>query len=208
MSDKTAITEALLKEKSLWAVYRLAWKLKLPWGALAPSILLTITLMTFSVLTIENSINLTNQARQVIDLGITLTSTILGFLIAGFTIFASLTNPKLFVAMANIQDEESTLSWLKKTFVIFMHVFIHYTSFLVVVVLIKILTFPQGVVSSLLSNMPNGLFISKGWIAAFGFSILSGWLFYLLLLLGRFIFNTYHACMLSISVTNENLIDE
>lgn len=137
MADKIAITEALLKEKNLWDMYRLAWKLKLPWGALAPSILLTITLMTFSILTIENSINLASQARQVIDLGITLTSTILGFLIAGFTIFASLTNPKLFIAMANIQDKESTLDWLKKTFVTFMHVFIHYTSFLVVAVLRK-----------------------------------------------------------------------
>jgi hypothetical protein len=207
MNEKEIITNELLKEKNLWELYCLAWNLKFPWGTLAPSIALTLTLLIFSGLTIEDSTNLASQARQVIDLGITFTSTILGFLIAGFTIFASLTNPKLFVAMAKMQDKESKLSWLKRTFVTFMHVFIHYTSFLVVTVLIKILTFPRGVVPYALSKLPDDLIIYKGWIAAVGLSILAGWLFYLSLLLGRFIFNTYHACMLSISVINEDLID-
>ena len=206
MTNHADISNDLLKEKNLWEVYCLSWKLETPWAILLPPILLGTLLLLFAAVTIENPNNFTSQARQVIELGITVSSTILGFLIAGFTVFATLTNPTLLVKMARSKIVKENISWLKKTFAIFMHTFAHYSAFLVVAVLVKLLTFPGGVVSYALSRCATNPALWKSWFAAIGLAALSAWLLYLVLLLGRFIFNTYHACMLSIAVANEDLV--
>lgn len=208
MTNNADISNDLLKEKNLWEVYCLSWELKTPWAILLPSILLGILLLLFAALTIETPSHLISQARQVVELGITVSSTILGFLIAGFTVFATLANPILLVKMARSKTERESISWLKMTFAIFMHTFAHYSAFLVVAVLAKLLTFSGGVVPYVLSKCTTDPLLWKSWISAFGLAVLSGWLLYLLLLLGRFIFNTYHACMLSIAVANENLVEK
>lgn len=205
MTDKKKTTEDLLKEKSLWEVYCLAWKLPIPWGILLPSVLLSVGMFIFSLASLDIPNSLIFIARQVIDVGITFTTTILGFLIAGFTVFATLTNPHLLVKMARLQEESSKLSWLKRTYAIFMHVFAHYASYIFAAVLIKLLTIPGGAASYIVANWLCNSLNAKAWIAAIGLSIMSGWLVYLTLLLGRFIFNIYHVCILTIAAANEEL---
>lgn len=208
MTNPADVTNDLLKEKNLWDVYRLSWDLQTPWAINLPAIMLCVLFFLFSILTIDDYQNLIAQIRLVMDLGITISSTILGFLIAGFTVFATLTNPDLLVTMARSKPQNQNISWLKMTYAVFMHTFAHYSAFLVAVVLLKLLTFPKGIIPYVLSKCVANPVLWKSWLAALGLAVLSGWLFYLVLLLGRFIFNTYHACMLSIAVANEKLLEE
>ena len=56
---------------------------------------------------------------------------ILGFLIAGFSIFASITRADLFIALANIPYEETEINSLQFVFFNFINVFIVYLGLLV-----------------------------------------------------------------------------
>lgn len=208
MTKFSTITDDLLREKSLWGVYRLSWELRFPWGCFVPSASLAILLFCYSVFVAEDTVNFSQQAKQVVDFGFGYASSILGFLIAGFTVFVTLTNPRLFVKMSAIKREGSRLSWLKETFAIFMHVFVHYSSFLIASILVKLLTLPGGIIPHLVLTYASDPVAWKRLISVTALAFFSGWLFYISLLLGRFIFNTYHACMLSIAVVGEDLIEK
>jgi hypothetical protein len=147
--------------------------------------------------------DLISFVRQILDLGISFATTILAFLVAGFTIFASLTDKKLFVRFAALTHPKSKLSWLKHLFVVFMHTFAHYISFVSVAILLKLTTQSNGVISWLIIHYINEPCTIKNYLLAFAYGILSAWLFYLTLLLARFVFNIYSACMLTIAVDGE-----
>ncbi|WP_234084412.1 hypothetical protein [Azonexus sp. R2A61] len=207
MPNNQKIADELLADSSLWDVYRLTWKLAFPWGSVIPSVLLTfVVLWIYLTTSIETSV-VVSHSRQVIDLGISFVTTILGFLIAGFTVFATITNPRLFVKMAEINSNNSGISWLKATFAIFMHTFAHYTWFLIAALMVKIFALPSGMLGNAILMAAGDLPDIKRILATIGLSIFSGWIVYLALLLQGFIFNIYHTCMLSISVSGENLVD-
>jgi hypothetical protein len=208
MSKFSKVTDDLLREKSLWDVYLLSWKLRFPWGCFVPSVLLALLLFFYSAFISEETIDFAHQAKLIVDFGFGYAASILGFLIAGFTVFVSLTNPRLFVKMSTVGREGSSLSWLKETFAIFMHVFAHYFSFLVALILVKLLTLPGGIVPHLVLTYASDPVEWKRLISTTGLAFFGGWLFYVSLLLGRFIFNTYHTCMLSIAVEGEDLIEK
>lgn len=207
MQNNPKIADDLLAESSLWEVYRLTWKLAFPWRSVVPSVLLTLVVLWVSLSTsIETSV-VVSHSRQVVDLGISFVTTILGFLIAGFTVFATITNPRLFVKMAELNSNSSGISWLKATFGIFMHTFAHYTWFLIAAILAKIFTLQGGMLGVAIVMSAGDAQEIKRLLAAIGLSLFSGWIIYLALLLQGFIFNIYHTCMLSISVSGEKLVD-
>lgn len=206
MPHNQKIADDLLAESSLWDVYLLTWKLAFPWGAVIPSVLLTfVVLWIYLTTSIETSV-VVSHSRQLVDLGISFVTTILGFLIAGFTVFATITNPRLFVKMAEIKSN-SGMSWLKATFAIFMHTFAHYTWFLIAALMVKVFALPGGMFGTAILMAAGDSPDIKRTLATLGLSMFSGWILYLALLLQGFIFNIYHTCMLSISVSGEKLVD-
>ena len=71
-----------------------------------------------------------NYITKFSDLGFNFSTAILGFLIAGFAIFSSITNPKLFWILAELtNDDYPKLSELKFIFFIFMNTFVHFIAF-------------------------------------------------------------------------------
>jgi len=140
--------------------------------------------------------------RSLADLGLGFGSTILGFLIAGFTIFSTLTKPELFRRLYERRHEPSGLTYLKVNFFTFAEVFVVYSFTLVACYLVKIFGGANGLAASIVKtsalNPINGYYLDKTWIANVSWVLFCTLLFYSLLALKSFIFNTYHTVMTSI----------
>lgn len=63
----------------------------------------------------------------------------LGFLIAGFTIFATISKPRMMLAMMGHTNKETGLPTLKYNFFAFMQVFIAYIVFALVYLLVVLI---------------------------------------------------------------------
>lgn len=140
---------------------------------------------------------------QVAEIGFTLTSAILGFLIAGFSIFASITRPEIFVGLAMLDHKDSSLSRLQFIFFNFLLVFIHYLTFLAVSIFLKLgLPLAPALVDVISHQIElSAMFV---WLASVAVAtLLFGWLTFLLMLLKSFIWNIYQAVLLIIVTGNE-----
>jgi len=138
---------------------------------------------------------LSELVRSISDMGMNISVTILGFLIAGFAIFATVTKPELFVDMAKKRHKKSGLSWLKYNLFGFVRVFFHYLIFLGLCILVKVFGTRGGPVSLLLAGPKDET--ERRVIAGIALALLSGYLVYVLLLLKTFIYDVYH-----VTVTN------
>ncbi len=70
--------------------------------------------------------NLVSNLRSWATVGLTFGTTVLGFLITGFSIFASVTKPRIFIILSQIPFRTSPISQLKFVFFNFIVVFIFY----------------------------------------------------------------------------------
>ena len=138
--------------------------------------------------------------RRVAETGFAFTSAILGFLIAGFAIFAGVTKPQVFVLLGGLDHPKFEVSQLQFIFYNFLLVFIHFIGFLAVSVVVDVLLYPggalTGVVTWMLSLVPNG----RTYVLVVVFSALAGWLGFLLMLLKSFIWNLYQTIVVSITI--------
>jgi len=188
----------LLKEKSLWQIYCQTRILQSTshFNDYA-TLVVVVILLTYAVLTPESAKEIAEKTREIAADGFLFATTILGFLVAGFTVFATITKPDLFVFMAKNRHRQSGLPWVKYNFFIFMEVFIIYILFAGMCIGVRLMAEPNGVITLLINNTSQPL-ITKLYIAKIGFILLGSIFIYTLLLLKSFIFNVYHVVMTSI----------
>lgn len=192
--------EDLTKERNLYDIYRQARKLRGSRYNQIFTLVIFLLLSLYAFFSSKSTSDLAQEVRTWSDLGFSFSTTILGFLIAGFTIFATVSDPSLFTAMARIMHK-SGLSYLKYNFFTLMNVFILYIFFSIFCLLIKLFAGTSGIISILLSFMfdnPSLLGLSKRILVSIGLIGVGTWFAYLLLLLQSFIFNTYYIVMTSI----------
>ena len=138
--------------------------------------------------------------RRLGETGFAFTSAILGFLIAGFAIFAGVTKPEVFVLLGGLDHPKFGVSQLQFIFYNFLLVFIHFVGFLAVAVVVDVLLYPSGaltgVVTWLLSFVPNG----RAYVLVLAYSVLAGWFGFLLMLLKSFVWNLYQTILVSIAI--------
>lgn len=164
------------------------------------------TILVFSVLSIyaifssETSTQLLEKIRKWSELGFGFSAGILGFLIAGFTIFATVSDKSLFTEMARQPKGDTGLSYLKYNFFALMYVFIVYLSFAILCLLIQLLGGTSGFLSMIIKLVTSDLYFEdvKRVISGFGVVVVGTWFFYCLILLQSFIFNIYHIVMTAI----------
>lgn len=203
-SPEEKLSDELLKENNLWQIYLLSWKLKFPWFSAIFSLGFGVLVYYYSIeyISTVSQKNVIEKLLDISEIGFTFSSTLLGFLVAGFAVFSTVCDPKLLAAMAQIKNEEMNISWTKASFVAFMHIFSHFIAVVGITIIIKILYIMN---TDFLSISIFPCFFKK-----FGYSLLSGlisaWIIYLLILVAQFVFNIYHTCMLVISVENEGLL--
>jgi hypothetical protein len=184
----------LTSEKSLWDVYKKSRRI-LPSKFQVFAVLVTMLCLGInSFVLIDNDALLLKDVRKWAEMGFSFGITTLGFLIAGFTIFATLSKPKMMLAMMEHTNEETGLPTLKYNFFAFMKVFIAYISFSMVYLLIVLVGQSGGVVDNVISLFPNSSCV-KSSIIKVSYLVVGGSFVYLLLLLKSFIFNIYAIVM-------------
>lgn len=184
----------LTSEKSLWDVYKLSRRI-LPNKFQYITIIFVMMLLTINAfIFVDGSQSILRDVRKWSELGFNFSITTLGFLIAGFTIFATLSKPKMMLAMMDHVNQETGLPTLKYNFFTFMKVFIAYIAFSVVYLLVLLLGQPDGFLSNLIPLLPNSHCVKTIAIKV-AYIIIGGSFIYLVLLLKSFVFNIYAIVM-------------
>ncbi|MEZ9038676.1 MULTISPECIES: hypothetical protein [Vibrio] len=184
----------LTQEKSLWDIYKKAF-------LIFPSRLQVITIfivalgLGFNAFYFEEDISvLLSDIRNWSSFGFNYSITTLGFLIAGFTIFATLTKPDMMLAMMDHPNKKYKLPTLKYNFFVFMKVFVSYIFFSMVYVTIILLGQKNGFIGNFIDLIPHSIEIKKT-IIKIGYIIIGCSFIHLLMQLKSFIFNIYMIVM-------------
>ena len=190
--------KSLMEEQSL---AQIAWRSRrLPWNGF--NLIITGSVGVLSSLYVATSSRpsaaFAEWSRSLSLIGIAFAAQVLGFLIAGFTIFATLTKPELFRRMAVITHKESQLSYLKYNFFTFVQVFIHYLSFTAVCLMVGIVGASNGPLSEVVHRLCEDPDTTKALLAKIAYVVLCTWSVYILVALKSFIFNIYHVVMTAI----------
>lgn len=128
MTEPHKIHSELSKEKSLWEVYCASRSYSENRLDRAARLLTAIALLTLSFSCFFVRLDVFPAAARAtvnwLNLGFTYAVTILGFLVAGFTIFSTMTRTEIFVALAEQVHPDLQVSQLKFIFHSFIRVFI------------------------------------------------------------------------------------
>lgn len=185
------------KEKSLWAIFRQSCRIPANKFNLL-STFFVFFLAVFSVCVSPREIaDIASFVRDSAALSFNASLAILGFLVAGFTIFATISNPNMLISMGGLRHPESGLSWLKHTFFLLIRVFIYYLSFSIFCFFIIFFGAKGGLISVLIDMSPRASNL-KFLVVNFSFVLLVSWQFFLLVQLKSFIFNIYHSVVASL----------
>lgn len=193
----------LLRERSLWEIYKRSLGLLRPSAFNCSAIFIAFLALLCDVAYFPAYFSYrVNLVRSLAELGLGFGSTVLGFLIAGFTIFSTLSKPELFLRMHQTPYGASGLSYLQVNFFTFVEVFTVYIFFFAVCLLIKLFGGEHGLILSIVKysevHAAFGYFLSRSWLANTGYVFYGVLAFYSILALKSFIFNIYHAVITSV----------
>ncbi|UCU95229.1 hypothetical protein [Hydrogenophaga taeniospiralis] len=185
------------REKTLLALYLLGRKFPYSKFNRRVTLAVALALTAFCYLQWENTPLLSAALRKYAEISLSFCTSILGFLIAGFTVFVTVTKLDIFTTMAKIEFESTGESYLKYNLVQFMLVFSHYIAFLFVCICFALFFQPQGLVSILVDKALSSSNFS--WKAdlfykapvTFVMIVFGAWSIYLVLLLKSFVYNTF-----------------
>ncbi len=187
----------ILSEKSLWKVYLTSRRIQFSRINTGGGVLVAIAVTAFAIQA-DSPSALADQLLSFSTTAFGLSIGQLGFLLAGFSFFATVADKEMFCRMAEKTHEPSGLSWLKYNFYIFMRVFVEYLVFsLACLVLMVMLAKGVGIRESIADYLNQWPKI-KHYIAASAFGVFIGCFFYLVLQLSSFIYNIFHVVMTSI----------
>jgi len=192
MADDDLLPSAFTKEKSLWAIYLQARRIPTNRFNAVTTALVFAAAVTASWLSQGSTAETITAVRDFAILGFNGALTVLGFLVAGFTIFATISNPNMLIRMGGLRHPESGLSWLKFTFFILIRTFVYFLVFAVICYLVIFFGGSRGLMATLvgLSPYPENVKFAVGKIA---FVFIVTFQYFLLMQLKSFIFNVYHS---------------
>jgi hypothetical protein len=133
-------------------------------------------------------------------LGVTLSTTVLGFLIAGFTIFATISNPRLFASMAKLRSTKvKDTTQLEYAIRPFINCFVNYIAYASVSVVLAMFATKGGVVARVIATLIHDQEMSYFFIVFFSGYLT--WTVALLLKLKSFVWNIHQTMMLCIAAS-------
>lgn len=184
----------LTKEKSLWDIYKASRPI--------PSTMFNRSITIASAFLVAAEIFLSKRStaqyilevQQLSSLGIQIGLSTLGFLIAGFTIFATISKPRLSISMSQIKHPDLEISYLKKNYFVFMRVFIYYIAFCFFCFAMIVAAKPDGLAESLINLSPSSDLL-KATLSRAAYAATIVFYTVILVQLKSFVFNTYHSVM-------------
>lgn len=195
----------LIREKTLRDVYWASRRLQVSRFNQFSTIIVFLLLGAYGVFSPESAQSIAEKTRIVSDYAFAFSTSILSFLIAGFTIYVTVTKTELFLFLASTRHENSGLPWIKHISFHFLRVMALYVAACVFYVSVKLFASTSGPLSLLLGTLLQDPSQTKIWLARIGLSTVGALLVHLILLLQSFIFNIYHTAMLSVCWERENL---
>lgn len=194
-------SDEITQESGLLDIYK-AIRFKLPKSNINIFSTLSVLamLITCVMMSTENSFFWLIKMRKLAETGFSFSTGILGFLIAGFTIFATVVDKNLFAAMAKVIHTKSGLSYLKYNFFILMYVFIVYLGFAILCLLVQLVGDTSGFISIMTKLVAGEEYFTtvKHLLVRIGVVVVGTWFFYSLIILQSFIFNIYHVVVTAI----------
>lgn len=184
----------LTSEKSLWDIYKLSRRILPGKFHISVVIIVTFLLGVNSFILSDENASILQDVRKWAEMGFNFSITTLGFLIAGFTIFATLSKPKMMLAMMDHINKKTGLPTLKYNFFAFMKVFIAYILFSFLFLIIVLFGQKGGFLGNAIDLLPYTYCI-KSVLIKTSYAIVGGSFVYLLLLLKSFVFNIYTIVM-------------
>ena len=183
--------EILTKERSMYEILlKYIFTLKFDFNFKSSATVATF-LVFYVFQTTEPITGLLIKLRSLLDLEFTYTITILGFIVAGFSIFAAVTDKELFVLKA-LTKTACGVNDLKLSFFRFIYVFFIYILIAFVIVLTKIFACQDCLVSTIFLYIPhNQSEVIKGMVIKTCYVVAGTSFVYSVLLLKSFVFNIY-----------------
>lgn len=197
MNHDDLSAKSLTEEKNLWSIYKKARRISFnPFNFWSTAIVVALVIAQYSILdiTLDEKLKIVREFSS-IAMGVVVS--VLGFILAGFTIFATISQPEMFVAMSKHRHEVSGLSYLKNNFFIFMRVFIYYLAYTVFCLMVIVFGVKGGLIHKVVMLSPISCEIRE-WLVGAAYVFLYAGLFFLLVQLKSFIFNVYHSVMTAI----------
>lgn len=180
----------LLKEKNLWQIYFASRNItdsKFNWIV---GIISLVFFATYATLAPELRVIYTLLIK-LSEIGFNTSVTILGFLVAGFTIFGSLTRPNLLLTMLRFKEGRSGLSYLKYNFFTLIRTFICFLIFSAFNLVVIVLGYQDGPGSVFVKMWPD-LQLVVGPVVRITFIISAILWTSVFLELKSFVFNIHH----------------
>ncbi len=199
----TVYPHELTREKSLFQIYKKYAAIKKPKFNYIVTLLFFLVISGYTIFTKSSNVILAEQTRQFIDFSFSFSSSTLGFLVAGYAIWATLTNQKSLLVMAATKKPGSDISYLKYGHFSLIYVFIHFIVFTVLCGILKIMACKQCLIPDLLFSIRTvcvdlvGIFIRATHI------IVSTYFIFLLFQIKSFIFNLFYLVMVSVRLNYE-----
>jgi hypothetical protein len=191
----------LTEEATLLQLYRLSFKFPSSRFNLASTVLVGLLSALYMCWAPGRDASAT-LLKETLKLGVALVPSILGFLIAGFTVFVTITKPGVFAAMARKEYEDTGESYLKYNLSAFMLAFVHYLAYLAFCLLFVYFGQPNGPITSLALWVALQIFPAHidGYavILMIAAVFVACWTWYLVMLLKSFIFNVYQVVVTSV----------
>lgn len=189
--------KALMDEKSLWAIYVKARRIPFSsfnfWMTLIVFLLVTLQYCMLEI-SLDEKLKI---VREFSTMAMGVVVSVLGFILAGFTIFATISQPDMLVAMSKYRHEKSQLSYLKNNFFIFMRVFIYYLIYTIFCLMVIVFAVKGGLIHKVVQLSPISWKITE-WLVGAAYVFLYTGMFFLLMQLKSFIYNVYHTVMTAI----------
>jgi uncharacterized membrane protein YuzA (DUF378 family) len=195
----------LTKEKSLWDIYTLSRRIRSNRFNVKFVVGTAMLLLAHAYILQDNDDILLADVRGLATLTLNCSLTVLGFLIAGFTVFATLSKPAMLLKMMEVPHENG-LPYLKYNFIAFIQVFIYYFVAALFCLIIILFGAKGGLVSKIVALLPCSASLRSDAIRI-SYILVGVTAVYLLLILKTFIFNIYSIIMNSLRWELKNAND-
>lgn len=195
----------LTREKTLLALWRTSFKFAQRRFNYVVVAVVAIALAQYCHLDWDQPQTLMAAFRKIEGTGFTFATSILGFLVAGFTVFVTVIRIDLFLTMARMEKGRTGESVLKYNLSAFIVTFVHYTSYIFVCVISELFLQPGGLATVAFANAQTYPFLAPwaplahSFCAATLLVAFGSWTAYLVLLLKSFIYNVYQVTTVSVA---------
>ncbi|WP_028108885.1 hypothetical protein [Ferrimonas futtsuensis] len=206
MTDSNSDLSELTSESNFWKLYIIIRRIKSGTDTKVISLLSFILIFLLNVNTEGDVVYLSDEIQKVSGNIIGWSVSIVGFILAGYSIYSTLSDKEFQLSMSKFHDKKNGVSHLKSSHCVFIKVVVDIISLTLITYLYSL--FMKTDIPMQASNVfVFGVSVYKVYLY-FTLSLLQSFFVLILLMCKSFIYNVYHSIMTSIRWYGENKPEE